>query len=120
MYPIRIFGIRVPPDIVFEYALYDDTAHYDARESVTCFSSPEDMAAFVARVLFETNRETALLCVRQPEHLHNLFAFSARPLFLDSNGVFIRETRLLTADERVAFLESLYTELCSVKSEKNK
>jgi hypothetical protein len=113
MYPIRIFGIRVPPDGHFEYALYDDTAHYDERDPVTCLASIDDLAAYVARMLFELDRDTVFLCVRQPRHLSNLIAFSAKSLL---RGI---ETRLLTGDERVAFLQGLHTELCSLDARKD-
>jgi hypothetical protein len=118
MYPIRIFGIRVPPDGHFEYALYDDTAREDGREPVTCFPTIEDLGAFVARMLFEADPDTAVLCVRQPDHMRNLLAFSAKPMVREFNAVSNPETKRLTSDERIAFMHSLHTELCSVDAEK--
>jgi len=117
MYPIRIFGIRVPPDGHFECALYDDAAREDGRETVTCFASLGELAVHVARMLFETDPDTVMLCIRQPEHLLNLLAFKAKPSVRGFRGVANPETKRCSADEQVTFLKYLYAELRAVESE---
>lgn len=111
MYPIRVFGIRVPPEGHIEYALYDDTAHAESKEPVTCRRTLSELAALVAHIITEKDPATARLCIHQPDHLRNLFTFRAKPSVREFRNVSNPETLRLAHDEATLFSRMLLHEL---------
>jgi hypothetical protein len=110
MYPIRIFGIRVPPDGHYAYAQYDDVAVANGKNPIVSRPTTlKKVAIRIACTMFREKWDDALLCVREEKHAHNLFAFSAKP---EVRGI---ETRGLDPEEQEKFLIYFHTTLVRVK-----